>query len=300
MISRVHRVCAVIVLASAVAHADPKAADRLADEANARAKQGDFAGAAAKFRAAHTEDPRPALICNVGVSYFKAKDLVRAQRYLQDCVQVAASVPPAFVATVKQVLAQLEDQLRAGPYAPVSFIVSPPQVTISNTVYDEPSVGSRLLWFPRGSYEVAFHADGYVDQTRTLDASHAQTMAVTLERTPVAVVVAPPTPVRPATVKTSRTLPVVLTVAAATEGAASLALYLLARSKAGDANRAVDARDQDAYDKAVKSAHTFQVASIIAVSAAAITAGVAGYFWYHDVSVEPQPGGAVVAIGGRF
>lgn len=301
MIALVLRVCALLALSS-VAYADPKAADKLAEEANARAKQGDFAGAAAKFRAAHAAEPRAELICNVGVSYFKAKDLLRAQRYLTDCLAVGASVPPAFVATVKQVLAQLEDQLRAGPYSPISIVVSPPQTAIAvvgGAPYDEPAIGSRVLWFPRAQVSLELHADGYVDQVRAIDASTPQTVSVSLERTPVAVVVAPPPPPPPPPQQPPRSLlrPTVLTVAAAGEGVAALAFYLLARGKAKDANGETDF---GRYTKDKDAAHTYQLVAIVGAGTAAITAGIAGYFWHRDLRVEPTPGGAVVAVGGRF
>src|SRR5206468_1041854 len=62
----------VVALAGGGAAADPAAADRAAAEADALARDGRFAEAAARFRAAWDADrQRPQLFCNIGISYYK-------------------------------------------------------------------------------------------------------------------------------------------------------------------------------------------------------------------------------------
>jgi len=77
---------AIIAVLAARATADPATAEQRAAEAKDRATHGDLPGAAAKFREAYAADPRPDLICNVGIAYYKAKDLPRA-----DAISISAS-----------------------------------------------------------------------------------------------------------------------------------------------------------------------------------------------------------------
>ena len=75
----------MILALTHTASADRAAADKLASDAAALAGQGKLSEAAAAFRAAYAEDPRPQLICNAGVAYYKASDLPRAAYYLEQC-----------------------------------------------------------------------------------------------------------------------------------------------------------------------------------------------------------------------
>ena len=71
---------AVLSVAPVQALADPAGAERAVAEAEAMAERGDLVGAAVRYRDAFRKHPRPDLMCNVGVAYYKAKDLPRAHR----------------------------------------------------------------------------------------------------------------------------------------------------------------------------------------------------------------------------
>lgn len=302
------------VLVGNLAHADPQAADRAADAAAALATQGQFAAAAQRFREAYRADPRPDLMCNVGVAYYKAQDLPRAQRYLEQCVQIGAAVDPAFIASVKQALTSLDASLHAGEFTPVSFLIEPNQASIravGNEPFDEPILGSRVVWFPRGTFSVVIHAEGYVDQTIAIDARTRDpiTRPVTLERAPVVVQrVEPPPPPPPPVIPRaapSRSLarPIAATVIAGVAGASALAFYGIARVRADDANRAADAGNSGDYNTAAHAAHIWQGVAIAGAVVAVAGAGVATYFWLdarHRVTVEPTSGGGAVTFAGRF
>src|SRR5215470_17873339 len=101
---------AVIVIATLIAvdaRADPRTADQAAAEADARARAKDYLGAAAKFREAYAADPRPDLICNVGVAYHKAQELPRAQLFLSRCLERGSALDSAFIDVVRATLARL-------------------------------------------------------------------------------------------------------------------------------------------------------------------------------------------------
>lgn len=187
-----YRVVVVIVCATLAvdASADPSAADRAVSEAQTRAAANDYIGAAAKYREAFAAEPRPDLMCNVGVAYYKAKDLPRAQRYLDQCLSIGTSLDHAFIANVKKVLAAVETALASGSYTPVDLLVQPAAATTTvdgGVPFDEPLLGSRRVWFPFGHYKLTVHAEGRVDRSVEIDAKDhtALPARVTLERAPV-------------------------------------------------------------------------------------------------------------------
>lgn len=298
------RFAILLVIVGNIAHADPQAADRTADEANALAKQNQFAAAALKFREAFRADPRPELMCNVGVAYYKAKDLPRAQRYLEQCVQIGASVDAGFIGAVKQVLTSLDASLHGGAFTPVSFLIEPSQASITavgNQPFDEPILGSRVVWFPRGTFTVVIHAEGYIDQTLAIDAEANDpiTRSITLVRAPA--VVAPGLPAPPPTpnprATPSRAKPIVATALAGVTAGAALACYGIARIHASDANRATKLGD---YDDNVHAAHTWQNVAIGSAVLAGVSALAATYLWTRHVDLEPTARGATVSLRGTF
>jgi hypothetical protein len=146
----------LFVVLAVVAGFGPVAAraDTVAD-AQALATAGDFIGAALKYREAFAASPRAELICNVGVAYYKAKDLPRAHRYLEQCLAVGTSLDATFFTNVKSVVVAVEQRLGSGDFKPINVVVQPPTATTTiegGIPYDEPFVGSRRVWFPFGRY----------------------------------------------------------------------------------------------------------------------------------------------------
>ncbi len=181
----------LLALLAVPADANPGAADEATADAQARAAKGDYLGAAAKYREAFGAEPRPELLCNVGVAYYKAKDLPRAQRYLEQCVSIGTSLDAGFIANVKKVVAAVNAMLARGNFTPVDLLVQPPSATTSvegGVPFDEPILGSRRVWFPYGTYHLVVHAEGHVDRTLEIEAKDhaAVSMRVALERAPIA------------------------------------------------------------------------------------------------------------------
>ena len=332
-----YRVVVVIVCASLAvdAAADPNAADRAVSEAQTRAAANDYIGAAAKYREAFAAEPRPDLMCNVGVAYYKAKDLPRAQRYLDQCLSIGTSLDHAFIANVKKVLAAVETALASGSYTPVDLLVQPAAATTTidgGVPFDEPLLGSRRVWFPFGHYKLTFHAEGRVDRSLEIDArDHTALPArVTLERAPVE-------PVSPAqgsatgsaepsgsaataagsaqgsgsaeeagsgsvtitpvrVQRPSIVAPIIATAASVGLGGAALGFYLGARSAAQDAGKTGDTmKYADLVDKARGRQHISWVLGGVAGAGAIVT----GFLWYRYAStshVEVQASGSGVAL----
>jgi hypothetical protein len=327
----VHRLVAVILLASvAQASADGVAADRAAAEAQTRASNGDFVGAATKYREAFTAEPRPDLMCNVGVAYYKAKDLPRAQRYLEQCLAIGTSLDRAFITNVKKVLAAVESTLESGSFTPVDLLVQPPTATTAvegGAVFDEPIVGSRRVWFPFGSYRLTVHADGYTDRVievgakdrKPVRASVALQRAAVVETPPPppaetgpkpppadvgsgSAVVEQPPPLAPTLAKRSIVPPVAATVVTVGLGGFALGFFLAARTKAEEAGNATT---MALHEELANDARSYQYISWGVAAGAGVGAIVSGLLWVRyanppRVEVQASGGGAAVTLTGRW
>jgi hypothetical protein len=321
----------VIVLAGLAvqAGADTGAADRAAAEAKTRAANNDFVGAAAKYREAFKAEPRPDLMCNVGVAYYKAKDLPRAQRYLDQCLSIGTSLDRAFIDNVKKVLSAVDTALAGGSFTPVDLLVQP--ATSTTTVeggvpFDEPILGSRRVWFPLGKYRLTVHAEGHLDKVVEIDAKDRSAVParVALEVAPPvdvgsgsaqgsaaagsdagsgsAVVIDQPPPPPITTTKRSIVAPLVATGASLALGGVALGFYLAALDSA---NAAGETGDPMRYAELADEARSRQHMSWIFGGAAGAGAILSGILWYRYASaprVEVQASGssAQVSLTGRW
>lgn len=311
MLGRCSLLVAVIALAPQRSDADPAAAEALEREAQSRAASGDLTGAAAKFREAHREHPRPDLICNVGVAYYKAEDLPRAHRYLDQCVATGGSLDREFITNVKTVLTAVEDTLTNADFKPLNFIVQPASatVTFASGPHDEALVGSRQVWVPFGTYRVTIHSEGFTDQVLEIDANTRTRgdFSVKLEPAAAKVDTKEPEPLPPGPERSPEgrnyVAPIIASAAAGAFGGLALGFYLSARSNARKANETLD---RTVYEESSDTATSRQTIAIIAVGAASVTAVVAGYLWYRAatsktrVEVSATASSASLSLVGRF
>ena len=170
----------VVVLFAALCVAG---ADVLADpvhDAEDLAAKGDFVGAAARYRAAYAADPRADLLCNVGVAYYKAKDLPRAHLFLSRCLDRGTNLEASFVTTVRSVLTAVEQQLKAGDFTPVDIFVDPDnaRVAIAAFAADETFTGSHLVWLPFGSHHITVSLEGYYDASQDIVTADHDTLVI--------------------------------------------------------------------------------------------------------------------------
>jgi hypothetical protein len=283
---------------------DPAAADRAAAEANALARDGKFVEAAAKFREAWRADRlRPELFCNIGIVYYKAKDLVRAHLLLGQCLEQAA-LDPKFVDAARTALASVEAVLRGGRHAPVRIVVEPPAsaVAIAELDPDGSFLGSRVVWLPLGSHRIAARAEGYVDAEEVVTTKSPEPTTVRIELHRTAPIVAPPPPVVPPPPPPSRLPAYVATgVAAVALGVATVAFFE-GHARADLGATALDPDTREADRQSVSSWNTTMgIAGAVAIAGAAAS----GYLWYRalhgaQVEVHAGPNGAGVSLIGRF
>ena len=299
--------CMALVLAFArQAVADPASADKLAADANALATRGKLAEAAAAFRAAYAADPRPQLICNVGVAYYKANELPRAAFYLEQCRAVGGQLDAAFLDNVDKVLSAVRHVLSTGAFTPVTLVMEPATAAATLDGFDEPIVGQHSLWLPFGTYRVHVHQDGYVDRDEEVRA---------VDRTPITVHVtlAKPAPVEPPKSRPAepvkQVVPVVVerhrsripaiaaTAGTVVVGAIGGLLYLHAldlNDQAGKTN------DYTVYKSLRASTLDNKHYAWIAGGLAGVGAIASGLLWYRAVHVDVAPDHAVASIGGTF
>jgi hypothetical protein len=287
--------------------ADPAAADRLADAATELARGGRLAEAAQQFRQAFAEDPRPGLMCNAAISYFKAKDLVHAQRYLERCIGFGASLDRAFIDNLREVLKAVEADLRSTKLTPVEITAEPKAASIAIAgSTDEPFTGPSRIWLSSGPHELVVTADGYVERrvAVTITDMALEPLRITLE--PVAVKV-PPVVVHQepseAADRPSIRPALIASIATGALGIAAVVSYVIARDRA----RASDFTDPNLtlthYDELVDSAHAWQHASWGLGIAAGIGAAVSSYLLLSapaGVEINASGNGAAVSLTGSW
>ncbi len=279
----------------ASALADPATADRLADEATALDKAGKFGEAAERFREAWRNDKlRPLLLCNIGISYYKAKDLVRANLVLGQCLE-QATLDPKISDGVRKALASTEAVMRAGGHTPVRIASDPSgtSIAILELGNEEAFVGSRVVWLPFGTYHVRAHAEGYVDQMQTVAPStpEAMTLTIALDRVkaepapvvkaPVVVEARPPSVEHP---RPSIAVPIATTIGTA----AAVVLAVVARGNARDkAERSRTALDPTTFDDETSTAKAWNATFVVGAGVAVVGA-VASVFLWHRAFAAPQ------------
>jgi len=300
-------------------------AQRLATDADAAARGGDFARAAVLFRAAYARDPRPEYECNAGIAYWKDRDLPGAQLFLTQCLARSAHLDAAVVKSMRAVLDTVEDRLRKGDYAPVDVVVTPAtaEVRVSTFGDDVAFVGSRVVWLPFGEQTITVQASGYEAAERRLEVSAHTGITLAIEMRPRAEPPAaatsvdeppdpvydnvpieaepPPPPPDPARARRRTWIAAGITGGAA---AASVALYVVAARAADDAGATeLDDGYQDAYDRAV----AWRRVTYGAYVATAVSGAITLYLWTKipkppavDLGAGATSGGAAVWLQGRF
>jgi hypothetical protein len=311
------RVTIIVTIASStIAFAQPN--DNPLAEAEARAKKNDFVGAAAQFKLAYAKDPRPELICNVGVAYFKAKELARAQLFLSRCLERGSALDAKFVDNVRVVLGSVETSLRQGDFTPVDIVITPPGATITLDD-DESFVGSRLVWVPFGMHRFYVHSEGYSGYLIELDAKTRDVVhfkaelqrPAPVEATPpppvkVEVPTPVPTPARPHQ-STSAHRSLVLPIASSAVAGAAATVVVIAFGRAHDAaDRAAFAVSPDVYQHDVDRTNNWNTIMGASAAVALIGAGASGYLWFRathtssPVEVEPTSGGVAFRVSARW
>lgn len=317
----------VAACAARGAHADPATANRLAGEADGLARAKDYLGAAAKFREAYAADPRPDLICNVGVAYHKAQELPRAQLFLSRCLERGSALGGSFIDVVRATMSRLEASLKAGKFTPVDVVVEPrfASVAIDAFAADEAFEGGRTVWLGFGTYHVTVRADGYTPQTVEVVAKDRAVMALRIalerevvqpirepdpvDRSTTGTIIAPapgPTPEPERPNPAPRRPSLVLPIATAAGAVAVASLAVVARLKAGDhADHARFALDGDSYQTEADATRQWNTLFGVGLAVAGASAIASGYFWYRvaaapSARVEVSQRGASITVAGHF
>jgi len=287
---------ALVTLAARSASADHAAAEKALAEAEALATKGDFAGAAAKYRAAYAAEPSPDLICNLGIAYQQAQDLPRAHLYLNECLLHGTSLDAQFANDVRANVAAIEASLHAGSYTPFEITVEPGGATIAVSDYppEEAFVGARLIWLPYGAHTINVRAEGYVDQTIAAPAKEHTpvTLHVRLER-PGTPPPPPPPPEGPPPSKVPLYVSGGVTVGAIALGTTA---FLLGHRDAEDARIALTQKAFDNDKHGVDAWNSTLAASgLIAIAGAAATT-----FFYLKYHRDARVGFVLAPSGGEL
>jgi hypothetical protein len=284
----------MVLLHAAVSHADPdpEGAKVAAKEAEKLAAAKDYVAAAAKFRIAARLDPQPQYVCNVGVSYQRARQLPRAQLYLGECLRRGSTLDATFIGLVRDALGTVEAKLRAGAFGPVDIVVVPDGAVVSLSAFDadESFVGSRVVWLPWGTHTVEVTAEGYRRQRRTLEVrtrgQQQQRFELTRETS------AEPASSGADARGRSNVLPLAATAGTVAIGTTALLVFVHAHSlMQGAASTTIDRAE---YDRRIGDARTWQHASWALTGLAGAGAIISALLWVRasqSATIEVAPGG---------
>jgi hypothetical protein len=326
-------------VAGAAVEASP--ADRAlteARDAGERARIGDFAGAVLGFKRAHELDPRAEYACNIGIAYYKARDLPRAQFFLEGCLTGGGQLPVDFVASVKRVLTTVESRLHAGAFAPVEIRVSPPTARIlaSSFASDEPIASGRRIWLAVGRHLLLAAVRDHETRQIVVDlvGRDPQRVDIVLQPLPgavAAVAAAPvpkPVPVAPAPAalaptfqppapaasfqgdraprrSSARPFAIAMTISAVVGFAVSTAFYLAAEEAQNKADASTDPYGDPSAEFEADSYRYFAITGYVST---AVAASMAMILWSRVKAQSKPPvlgasggnGGGAVWLGGRF
>ena len=293
---------AALAFAASSARADRAAAAPLEAAADAAAGSGDFATAAADYRAAFAADPRAELECNAGVAYYKLRDLPRADRYLAECVAHATELSTEFVAHVHAALAAVESALLVGDVTPVDLAVSPPTASVVVDLWpDEPIVGPHRVWLAFGHHQLAVSAPGFVARSIAVEATGREPTAVRVQLDPVPPVVA--FVARPAASPPPRST---AAARALVYGAAAVAVVGIGFHLAAYDVRGKLETTSQSWDANHGAFEALRAVTIGCYAAAVIAGGIGGALWYARrdrareraprIGIGVAPGAAVVGV----
>jgi hypothetical protein len=183
---------AVVTLCAAQARAgaDPSDADRARDVAvrgTEAAASGDLRGAIALFKEARAIDDRAEYLCNIGYAYQLLAELPRAHLFLSECLVRGAAMDVGVAAAYRTRLADVENALRSGGFAPIDVTVTPRGAEVGASVFatDETAPGPRVLWLPPGHHTITATAPGHEPRSIDVDVAGTARHAVSIELAPV-------------------------------------------------------------------------------------------------------------------
>jgi len=304
---------AAAVAVSAIALADPR---ELVTQAEQAAKAGDFAHAAALYREAFRASGKVEDECNVGVAFYKAKDLPRAQLYLARCLAAQAQLPKAFVQQLGTVIAAVEGKLAGGAYGQIELARPDATVVVDTFGPDDTIVTPARFWVPAGNHELVVHASGYRDQALAVQVTAGATAQPAIQLEPIAHEAPPPdAPVAPVVAPLAPADAAQIVVVAPpppaiarpsykwvwTAGVTTASLAVVAAFSYGIAYEYAQEAGKlpagSAYEDKHDSARAFQYASWGIGAAAAIAGGITAYLYVNTssrVQIAPRGDGAAV------
>ena len=295
-----------MAVGSGLARAQP-AADLQAD-GERLAKQGNYAAAIDKFKAADRLEPRASHACLIALAYTRRNLWPQAEIWRTTCHERASAsdpLPEWMPAADKQI----DDAIATANVAPVTIRVEPAgaaasvQLTVSSFAPDE-TFAPRVIHLPPGNHTIFAHAPGYADAQQLVEVKdrHPLDIVVTLHHPGEHAAPPPPPPPPP---PRSKVPWIVIGAGAALGVAGGIYHATLFRDAYDQLNNAKSQMQYDMVD-ATGRYDTRRKVLIGLYGAAAVTiaAGVVLRYtvYAHSerapaVAFVPQPGGGVVSLG---
>lgn len=293
---------------SGLARAEP-AADLQAD-GERLAKQGNYAAAIDKFKAADRIEPRASHACLIALAYTRRNLWPQAEIWRTTCHERASAsdpLPEWMPAADKQI----DDAIATANVAPVTIRVEPTeaaataQLTVSSFAPDE-TFAPRVIHLPPGIHTIFARAPGFADAQQLVEVKdrHPRVIVLTLHR-PGEQVAAPPAPAAAPAPPRSKVPWIVIGAGAALGVAAGIYHVTLYRDAYDQLNNAKTPTEYRMID--ATGTYDFRRKVVIGLyGAAAVTLGVGIVLRYTvfahaetapAVAFVPEPGGGVVSLG---
>jgi tetratricopeptide (TPR) repeat protein len=180
---------AAMMTASVVAHA--QTADQLQAEGEQAAKQGSYAEAIQKFKAADRIEPRASHACLIALAYTRRNLWPQAEIFRDRCHALAKErnepLPDWIDTADSQIATAIAKAVQEGSVAEVTIMVEPADaaalVTVSSFAPDE-TFAPRAIHLATGIHQIFANAAGYETGTQLLDIadSRPKTVVIKLHR----------------------------------------------------------------------------------------------------------------------
>jgi hypothetical protein len=271
------------------AHADPERAAELVAEGEEFGRAGDFEEALERFRAAELASPDPLHDCLIALTHLRLEQWTQAAYFAERCRERSGGQAP--VPWYDDALAQIDEALARGGYAPVTLTSQPPgaEVSTPSSVGLGTVVTPTTLWLAPGTHRFVAAAEGHHPTPSLVRIDSPQPRVEVFELTPIPPAPAPtPEPevlVEPVPAE-RRGTPAWPKWTAGAGGAALIAGGVFHTTAYLARRRAID--PQHDYDTEVQALKRDRLiaAGLYGVSAVALSAAMVG--WSRGGSREPE------------
>ena len=305
---RLHAILvAAVICLPALTYA--QSAAELQAQGEQAAKEGNYAGAIDKFKAADAKQPRASHACLIALAYTRRNLWPQAEIFRTKCHERASATDPLpdWMGVADK---QIDDAIASANVAEVTITVEPAeaaadaQLTVSSFAPDE-KFPPRVIHLPPGIHQIFASAPGYEEGHQLVDIKDRTPQKIVITLHKPGEQVPEPQPAAPATQESPSKVPWFVmgggVAIAALGGVLEATWYDDERTKLG--MTAMNAANYKSIESEWERRRNVVIGCYVAGGLAVVTGVVLKYtvFKHHDeapaVSFVPRDGGGMVSVG---